>query len=127
MRFGMNLLMWIDTLDDAGLTYLDELKEIGFDVVELPVFDLDNADSYAKWNRRLDELGLARTGTAIRGPEENMISADPAVRRQGIDANKRNLDCCAALSCEVMAGPFHSALGEFSGAGPTEDEWKWAV
>jgi len=127
MRFGMNLLMWIDTLDDAGLPYLDELKEIGFDVVELPVFDLDNADSYAKWNKRLEELGLARTGTAIRGPEENMISADPAVRRQGIDANKRNLDCCAALGCEVMAGPFHSALGEFSGAGPTEDEWKWGV
>lgn len=26
-----------------------------------------------------------------------------------------------------MVGPFHSALGEFSGAGPTEDEWKWGV
>ena len=127
MRFGMNLLMWIDTLGDDSLPHLDELKEIGFDVVELPVFDLDNLDNYAKWNKRLDELGLARTGTAVRGPAENMISADPAVRRQGIEANKRNLDCCAALGCEVMAGPFHSALGEFSGAGPTEDEWKWGV
>ena len=127
MRFGMNLLMWTDTLNDEALPYLDELKEIGFDVVEVPVFDLDNADNYAKWNKRLDELGLARTGTAIRGPEENMISADAAVRRAGIDANKRNLDCCAALGCELMAGPFHSALGEFSGAGATEDEWKWGV
>ena len=26
-----------------------------------------------------------------------------------------------------MAGPFHSALGYFSGKGPTADEWKWAV
>ncbi len=24
-------------------------------------------------------------------------------------------------------GPYHSALGQFSGAGPTGDEWKWAV
>ena len=24
-------------------------------------------------------------------------------------------------------GPYHSALGLFSGAGPTEDEWKWGV
>jgi len=127
MRFGMNLLMWTDTLNDEALPFLDELKEIGFDVVEVPVFDLDNADNYAKWSKRLDELGLARTATAIRGPEENMISADAAVRRAGIDANKRNLDCCAALGCELMAGPFHSALGEFSGAGPTEDEWKWGV
>jgi D-psicose/D-tagatose/L-ribulose 3-epimerase len=127
MRFGMNLLMWTDTLSDEALPYLEELKEIGFDVIEVPVFDLDNMDNYTKWNKRFDELGLARTGTAIRGPEENMISADAAVRRQGIEANKRNLDCCAAMGCEVMAGPFHSALGEFSGAGPTEDEWKLGV
>jgi D-psicose/D-tagatose/L-ribulose 3-epimerase len=26
-----------------------------------------------------------------------------------------------------MAGPFHSALGLFSGKGPSPDEWKWAV
>ena len=26
-----------------------------------------------------------------------------------------------------MCGPYHSALGLFSGAGPTKDEWKWGV
>lgn len=127
MRFGMNLLMWTDTLCDEYLPLLDELKEIGYDLVELPVFDLDNDANYKKWAQRLDELGLARTATAIRGPEENPISSDPAVRRKGIDANKRNLDCCALLGAEVMAGPIHSALGVFSGKGPTEDEWKWGV
>ena len=127
MRFGMNLLMWTDTLNEACLPLLDEVKEIGFDIVELPVFDLDNGANYRKWAKRMDELGLGRTATAIRGPEENPISADPAVRRKGIEANKRNLDCCALLGAEIMAGPFHSALGLFSGCGPTEDEWKWGV
>jgi D-psicose/D-tagatose/L-ribulose 3-epimerase len=127
MRYGMNLLMWTDTLGDEMLPLLDQLKEIGYDAVELPAFDLDNLDNYARWGKRCDELGLARTGTAVRGSSENPISADPAVRRKGIEANKRNLDCCAAAGCEVMAGPFHSALGQFSGAGPTQDEWKWGV
>ncbi|MGQ9604765.1 MAG: sugar phosphate isomerase/epimerase family protein [Thermogutta sp.] len=127
MRFGMNLLMWTDTLNDACLPLLDEVKELGFDIVELPVFDLDNDANYRKWAKRMDELGLGRTATAIRGPEENPISPDPAVRRKGIEANKRNLDCCALLGAEIMAGPFHSALGLFSGRGPTEDEWKWGV
>jgi len=127
MRFGMNLLMWTDTLSDDMLPLLEELKQTGFDTIELPIFDLENLDNCAKWGRRLDELGLSRTGTAVRGPDENPISPDPAVRRKGVDANKRNLDCCAAAGCEVMAGPFHSALGEFSGKGPTEDEWKWGV
>lgn len=127
MRFGMNLLLWTDTLSDNMLPLLDELKQIGFDTVEIPCFDLDNLDNYARWGKRFDELGLARTGTAVRGPAENPISPDPAVRRKGIEANKRNLDCCAAAGCTVMAGPFHSALGVFSGKGPTEDEWRWGV
>lgn len=127
MRFGMNVLLWTDTLSDQMLPVLDELKEIGFDTVEIPCFDLDSLDNYAKWGKRFDELKLSRTGTAIRGPAENPASADPAVRRRGVEANKRNLDCCAAAGCEVMAGPFHSALGCFSGKGPTADEWKWAV
>ncbi len=127
MRFGMNLLMWTDTLTDEMLPLLEELKQIGYDTVEIPVFDLDSLDNYAKWSKRFDELGLARTGTAVRGPDENPISPDAAIRRKGIDANKRNVDCCAAAGCEVMAGPFHSALGVFSGKGPTEDEWKWGV
>lgn len=127
MRFGMNLLLWTDTLSDPMLPLLDEMKEIGFDTVEIPCFDLDNLDNYAKWGKRFDALGLARTGTAIRGPEQNAISPDKAIRRKGIEANKRNLDCCAAAGCSVMAGPFHSALGVFSGRGPTEDEWKWGV
>ncbi len=126
MRFGMNLLMWTDTLTDEMLPLLDQLKEIGYDAIEVPVFDND-LDNYAKWGKRFDELGLSRTGTSVRGPDENQISPDKAVRRKGIDGNKLTLDCCAAAGCEVMAGPFHSALGHFSGKGPTDDEWKWGV
>lgn len=127
MQFGFNLLMWTDTLNDAALPLLDRMNAIGFDVVEVPVFDLDNMANYEKWGKRFDELGLVRTGTAVRGAAENMISSDGAIRKAGIEANKRNLDCCAALGCKTMAGPFHSALGEFSGQGVTEDEWKWGV
>lgn len=127
MRFGLNLLLWTDTLTDSMLPLLEDLRELGFDAVEIPVFDLENVDNYAKWGKRMDELGLARTGTAVRGPDENPISPDPAVRRRGIEANKRNVECCAAAGCQIMAGPFHSAIGVFTGRGPSEDEWKWGV
>ncbi len=127
MKFGINLLMWTDTLTDEMLPLVDEVKEIGYDTVEIPCFDLDHLDNYAKWGKRFDELGLSRTGTAVRTAADNPISPDAAIRRKGIEANKRNLDCCAAAGCEVMAGPFHSALGEFSGKGPSQDEWKWGV
>jgi len=126
MRYGLNLLLWTDTLHDAILPILDEVKQIGYDAVEVPVFELD-VDKYAQWGKRLEAAGLARTGVTVRGVDDNPMSPDPEVRKKGIESNKRALDCCQAAGCEALVGPYHSALGYFSGRGPTEDEWKWAV
>jgi len=41
MRFGMNLLLWTDTLHDGVRPLLDEIKQLGFDAVELPIFEID--------------------------------------------------------------------------------------
>jgi len=126
VRFGLNLLLWCDTLEDSILPVLEEIKKIGYDAVEIPIFEY-NVPKYALWGKRLNDLGLARTGVTIRLPGDNPISPDAAERCKGIDANKAALDCAAAAGCEVLAGPYHSALGHFSGAGPTADEWRWGT
>jgi D-psicose/D-tagatose/L-ribulose 3-epimerase len=126
MRYGINLLLWTDILTDEALPLLDQIKQIGFDAVELPVLEFD-VEKYAKWGKYLDNAGLARTGVTVRGADDNPMSADPTIRRKGIEANKAALDCCQAAGAETMIGPYHSALGYFSGAGPTRDEWNRAV
>ena len=126
MRYGINLLLWADTLTDEVLPLLADVKEIGFDTVELPVFEYD-VDKYAAWGKHLDNAALARTACTVRGPGDNPISADASIRRKGVEGNKAALDCCQAAGCETLAGPFHSALGVFTGAGPTRDEWKWGI
>jgi D-psicose/D-tagatose/L-ribulose 3-epimerase len=126
MRFGMNLLLWTDTLHDGILPLLDDIKQIGFDAVEIPIFEYD-VQKYQQWGKHLDNAGLARTGVTVRGADDNPISPDPAVRKRGVEANKAALDCAAAAGCETLCGPYHSALGFFTGAGPTADEWRWGV
>lgn len=126
MKFGMNLLLWTGDLNDSILPVLDQLKEMGYDGVELPLFDLD-VEKCAAWGKRLDEIGLERTAVTVRGAEDNPISPDPEVRAQGVALNCRALDCCQAAGATHLVGPFHSALGVFTGQGPTEDEWKWGV
>ena len=101
-------------------------EEINQDAVELPVFEID-VEKYAKWGKHLDNAGLTRTGVTVRGADDNPMSSDPKIRRKGIDANKAALDCCQAAGATALVGPYHSALGYFSGAGPTKDEWNWAV
>jgi D-psicose/D-tagatose/L-ribulose 3-epimerase len=126
MKFGMNLLLWTGHLDESILPVLDRLKTMGYDGVEVPMFELDEK-FYGDWGKRLDDLGLRRTAVTVRTEADNPISADSSVRAAGVAANKRALDCCQALGAETVCGPFHSALGDFSGAGPTADEWKWGV
>jgi D-psicose/D-tagatose/L-ribulose 3-epimerase len=126
MKFGMNLLLWTDHLHDGMLPILERIKKIGYDGVEVPIFSPDE-NLYREWGQRLDDLGFRRTVVTIRTEADNPISPDAKVRAAGVEATKRTLDCCRALGAESMCGPYHSALGFFSGAGPTKDEWKWGV
>jgi D-psicose/D-tagatose/L-ribulose 3-epimerase len=126
MKFGMNLLLWTDHLHDGLMPVLRQLKQIGYDGVEVPMFSTDEA-LYRTWGQRLDGLGLERTVVTIRTEADNPISPDSRVRAAAVDASKRTVDCCHVLGAKYLCGPFHSALGVFSGSGPTADEWKWGV
>ncbi len=125
MKYGMNLLLWTGELNDSLLPILDQLKGFGFDGVEIPIFNLDL--DYAAWGKRLDAIGLQRTGVTVRTVDDNPISPEAAIRTKGVEANRRMLDCCAAAGVQTIVGPYHSALGYFTGSGRTPDEWKWGI
>ncbi len=127
MKFGMNLLLWTDdSTQEEFLPLYARLKEMGFDGVELPIFD-PQPERYRSLAARLDDLGLQRTATTIRTAEDNPISPDPAIRSAAVDQMKRTMDCCGAAGVTTLGGPFYAAIGEFSGEPPRADEWKWGV
>lgn len=126
MKYGMNLLLWTGSVGDEHLPVLEKLKALGFDGVEIPIFAYD-VDSYASLGKKLDDLGLERSAVTVRNVEDSPISSDAATRAKGVEQNNLAVDCCQALGAKLLCGPYHSALGAFSGQGPTEDEWKWGV
>ncbi|MGA0040990.1 MAG: sugar phosphate isomerase/epimerase family protein [Pirellulales bacterium] len=126
MRYGLNLLLWTDRMHEGMEPIVERVKAMGYDGVEMPMFEL-NESLYADWGKRLDDLGLARTAVSVRGTGDNPISPSASVRNAAVDSLKRTIDCCQASGAMVLAGPNHSAIGEFSGSGPTEDEFKWGV
>lgn len=126
MKYGMNLLLWTDQLNESHLPVLERLKALGYDGVELPMFNLD-VDDYARWGKRLADLGLERTAVTVRGVDDDPMSADPKVRKAGVANNQRAVDCCQAAGIHLLCGPYHSAIGNFSGAGPTADEFSRAA
>ncbi len=126
MKLGINLYLWAEDMHDRLMPVLERLKKIGYDGVEVPIFDLDER-KWAVWAKRLDDLGLERTANTVIAPEHNPVSADPNIREAAYEHLKAVIDCCAAVGSSVLCGPHQVALGVFTGKGATEDEWKRSV
>ncbi len=125
MKYGMNLLLWTAGVTEEHFPLLTSLKEWGYDGVELPMFDFD-VNQYRKIGAELKKVGLESTAVTVCPADQNPISPDAAVRAAGLARLKQAIDCCAAAGATQLCGPIHSALGEFSGKGRTEDEWNRA-
>jgi D-psicose/D-tagatose/L-ribulose 3-epimerase len=126
MKLGINLYLWADDMHDGLLPVLEKLKKIGYDGVEVPIFDLD-LEKWRLWAKRLDDLGLERTANTVIAPEHNPLSADPKIRQAAYEHLKATVDCCAAVGSSILCGPHQVALGVFTGKGPIEEEWKRSV
>lgn len=122
MKYGMNLLLWTSDVSEDHFPLLEQLKGIGYDGVELPMFELD-PDNFRKLGTELTNLGLGRTAVTVCSTDANPISPDAAVRQAGLDHLKKAIDMCALAGATHLCGPIHSALGEFSGASRSDDEW----
>lgn len=122
MKYGMNMLLWTTDVDESHYGLLEQIKGYGYDGVELPIFDMD-IDKFTKLGKKLDEIGLERTAVTVCTAEENPISESADIRAAGLDRLKKAVDVCQAVGATHLCGPIHSALGEFSGSGATEDEW----
>jgi D-psicose/D-tagatose/L-ribulose 3-epimerase len=121
MKYGMNLLLWTAHVTEEHFPLLAKLKKAGFDGVELPLFGGDAAH-YARVKKELDNLGLGCTAVTVATPDANPISPDAPVRRAAVDRLKWAIEMTRTLGGDALCGPYHSALGVFSGTGPTADE-----
>lgn len=125
MKYGMNLLLWTGDVTEEHFGLLEKIKGWGFDGVEVPFFDL-TPQKYVPLGKKLDELGLERTAVTICTDDENPIGETPALRKAGLERLKKAIDCCTAAGCTKLVGPIHSAIGRFTGRGPTDQELGWA-
>jgi D-psicose/D-tagatose/L-ribulose 3-epimerase len=126
MKIGMNMLLWATHVTEEHYPHLEKIKSTGFDGVEIPIFGGDDAH-YQKLRKKLDELQLKTSTVAVATPETSAISPDAATRKAAAERLKTIVRQSAILGADILCGPFHQALGVFSGTGPTEEEFKRAA
>jgi D-psicose/D-tagatose/L-ribulose 3-epimerase len=121
MKLGINLLLWTSKVGEAHYPLMAQLKKMGYDGVEIPVFEGTSRD-YKELGAVLRDNELGANAVTVMNTDTNPISPDPKIRQAAKDRLSWVLDRCSEFNCEVLCGPLHSALGVFSGTGPTAGE-----
>ncbi|MGD8785868.1 MAG: sugar phosphate isomerase/epimerase [Phycisphaerales bacterium] len=127
MKVGFDVLLWTTHFTEKDFPLLEMLKEVGYDGVEIPLFE-GQVEHFEKVGKAIKDNGLGCTSvTVIPDEEHNPISSDAAHRKEAAEYLKWAIDCSQALGSEVLGGPFYQPLGVFTGQAPTEDEKQRAV
>ena len=122
MKVGFNMLLWTTHVTEEAFPLLEAIKEIGYDGVEIPLFE-GQPEHFEKVGKAIKDNGLTCTSvTVIPDEEHNPVSPDAQHRQGAAQHLKWAIDCSAALDSEVLCGPFYQPLGVFTGQDPTEEE-----
>ena len=126
MKFGIDSLLFNDVFTLESIPILEKCQKLGFDFVEIVPLDLKlfPAKEVAQACKDLDMDVFIGYGL---GPEHNLISPDPAVRKKGVEFSKHLIDVCNEANASALSGMIHCTWGYLSGKMRTEEEWKWGV
>ena len=118
-KIGINLMVWSGQIGTRALRLLPSIAAMGYDGVELPIFDATNVD-VAKIRRTLSDSGLQCTVSTALPDGLNLI--DPEVARRGVDWLSSIVLTAAALGSDIVCGPMATPVGELRGRGYTAAE-----
>lgn len=126
MKYGVNTFIWTASFTEEHLPLLPKIKAAGFDGIEVSYFYPEGfaADVIRKG---LADNGLECTICSVLSNELSLITGDAAIRAKSIDHLKREIEICANVGIQMIAGPLYSRVGYLPGRRRTEDEWKHAV
>lgn len=124
MRIGINLMAWSGVVGPEEIAHLPAIAALGFDGVELPVFDPGRLDA-PRVREALAASGLACTASSALPPGASLIR--PAEQAAGIAFLRDCLRTVAAVGATVLCGPLFAPVGQLTGVPRTADEWDAAV
>ena len=110
-KVGVNTWVWASPLDDEALARLaPQIKEWGFDAIELPV------ESPGDWDPEraadlLKGLGLDATVVLVMGEDRELVAAPGETVAATQDYLRRVVDAAAVVGSPVIAGPAYASVG----------------
>jgi D-psicose/D-tagatose/L-ribulose 3-epimerase len=126
LQYAVHAYAWTNSWSNQTLHLIDHAKSLGFDLVEVPLMEIDLVDA-AAIRARAEAAGIGLCTSTACGEATDPTSADPAVRAAALDYLKRCISATAGMGATCFTGVTYSAIGRRIDGRPTEQHWDWAV
>jgi D-psicose/D-tagatose/L-ribulose 3-epimerase len=111
MKFGVNCWVWVSPTTTRDLRELaPKVKQMGFDWIEFGIEGLADMD-YREGAKIVQDHGLGVSVCAAMGPDRDLIHADSALQKNGLDYIRHCIDAVLLLGGTNVVGPIYSAVG----------------
>jgi D-psicose/D-tagatose/L-ribulose 3-epimerase len=111
MQIGVNTWVWTSPMTTDELEKLaPQVKEMGFDWVEVPLEGLGDMD-HKRGAEIIKEYDLGVSACAAMGPDRDLLHPDKAIRDSGMAYLKGAIQATHDLGGNNLVGPLYSAVG----------------
>jgi D-psicose/D-tagatose/L-ribulose 3-epimerase len=125
MKFSVHLSMLCQNWTDDVSVYLEDIKKIGYDAVELSLFGADKSTLIENAGK-IKQNGLELTcGTGL-GENQDLSSVDETKRKNGIEFIKNSVELVSQCGGKILNGVLYAPWQGFSKENK-KDRWKRAA
>jgi sugar phosphate isomerase/epimerase len=110
MKFGANTQIWSAPFKAVDMGLIEKVAKMGFDLIELGVASEDPPFDVKEVRQRLQDAGLQSCVCSYIPADRDIASADPAIRRRGVEYLKSLVATTAALGGPILCGPLYAEL-----------------
>ena len=126
LTYAVHAYAWTTSWSNETLGLIDHARDLGFDMIEIPLMELDKVDPIAI-RERLGATGMqVCTSTAI-SEHTDLTAEDAVVRRAGVEYLKGCVDASAAMGATSFSGVLYAAIGRRIDGIPGAEFWNLAA
>lgn len=110
LSYAVHAYAWTGHWSNETLHLADHAKELGFDILEVPLMEIESVDPAAIAKRAESaEIGLCTSTGCAR--DADIAMPDENVRRRGVDYLKQCVAKTADMGATIFSGVIYSAIG----------------
>ena len=126
VSFGVSTWLWTSPFDAKTTALFPKIKEMGYDVVEIPVEDPSLIEVKAL-GMALKDHGLRPVICGAFGPTRDLTHEDPSYHKTSFDYIQQCFDISSELGAGFVAGPMYSAVGKARLLPPDQKKAEWEL